>query len=316
MATQTQKGKAFEYACLQSLYRALSENQDVVIEQSNSLENARNFYYSFDAETQNNLNSGADASTRVILQLEPQLQHPLANTPLILGIQEDAQGIAGDVRDIVCLRRQNQWEIGISCKHNHMAVKHSRLSGVLDFVRSWFDIPCSQGYFDEIAPIFNELTRLKRNSILWRNIQNKEERFYMPVLNAFMRELGRISVEYPNTPEKLLYYLLGRSDFYKVISHENNRTTQVQSFNIYGTLNRSSGGIRSIVRIPRLTMPTRFLNINFKPNSRTTINIFCDNGWSISMRIHNAATIVEPSLKLDINLIGVPSNLYTQHEPW
>ena len=31
-----------------------------------------------------------------------------------------------------------------------------------------------------------------------------------------------------------------------------------------------------------------------------------DNGWQFSFRIHNASTFVEPSLKFDIQLIGIP----------
>jgi hypothetical protein len=34
------------------------------------------------------------------------------------------------------------------------------------------------------------------------------------------------------------------------------------------------------------------------------------------MRIHSARSLVEPSLKFDIGLIGVPPTLYTQFEPW
>ena len=50
--------------------------------------------------------------------------------------------------------------------------------------------------------------------------------------------------------------------------------------------------------------------------SQTTIHIVCDQGWEISARIHSARTRVETSLKFDINLIGVPPNLYSQHGAW
>lgn len=104
-------------------------------------------------------------------------------------------GIAGDVRDILCIRRQNQWEIGISCKHNHSAVKHSRLSPTIDFGKSWFDIPCSQEYFNNINPLFEELRRMSERKMLWRELENKEERFYIPLLTAFVKELMRLDNE-------------------------------------------------------------------------------------------------------------------------
>lgn len=318
MAIQTKLGKAFEFACLQSLYNHLSAHQTVIIEETSALANARGSYNNdADAAMQRKMNEGANAATRLVFRLEPQLEHPLTNTPLYLGIQEDAMGIAGDVRDVICIRRQNQWEIGLSCKHNHAAVKHNRLSSNIDFGEQWLGIPCSQEYFDTINPLFDELRELRENGQFWRDINNKEGRFYIPLLQAFIEELRRLDVANPGIiPERLLHYLLGRNDFYKVITHDRRRVTQVQSFNIYGSLNRNAGMVRSLINIPQLTMPTRFYNIDFKPRSGNTILVACDNGWTISMRIHSARSLVEPSLKFDVGLTGVPPTLYTQFEPW
>ncbi|MBQ7367610.1 MAG: HaeIII family restriction endonuclease [Spirochaetaceae bacterium] len=38
--------------------------------------------------------------------------------------------------------------------------------------------------------------------------------------------------------------------------------------------------------------------------------------WALSLRIHNASGWVEPSLKFDIQLIGVPNNLSSQIKSW
>lgn len=317
MGIQTRNGKAFEYACLQSLNNALSGTQEVVIEQNSALEVAMEKYHGSSEEMRNNMDLGADAATRVILRLEPQLTTPLSNVPLFLSIQEDARGQQGDVRDVLCIRRQNEWEIGLSCKHNHTAIKHSRLSRTIDFGDSWFGIPSSQDYFDEINPLFDELDELKERGELWRNIENKEERIYVPLLRAFIRELERLNNNNPGLiPERLLQYLLGSNDFYKVITHDRRRVTQVQAFNLYGTLNRNSGRERPIVNVPQLIMPTRFFDISFKRDSRNTIEVTCDNGWTVSLRIHNASSRVEPSLKFDVRLTGVPPYLYTHFEAW
>ena len=317
MGIQTRNGKAFEYACLQSLNNALSGTQEVVIEQNSALEVAMEKYHGSSEERRNNMDLGADAATRVILRLEPQLTTPLSNVPLFLSIQEDARGQQGDVRDVLCIRRQNEWEIGLSCKHNHTAVKHSRLSRTIDFGDSWFGIPNSQDYFDEINPLFDELDELKERGELWRNIENKEERIYVPLLKAFIRELERLNNNNPGLiPERLLQYLLGSNDFYKVITHDRRRVTQVQAFNLYGTLNRNSGRERPIVNVPQLIMPTRFFDISFKRDSRNTIEVTCDNGWTVSLRIHNASSRVEPSLKFDVRLTGVPPYLHTHFEAW
>lgn len=302
---------------MQSIYSALNGTQQVVVEQNKALEVARKRYQNASPDMQNKMDLGANAATKVILRLEPQLTTPQENVPLYLSIQEDNLGIAGDVRDILCIRRQNGWEIGLSCKHNHSAIKHSRLSDSINFGDSWFGIPCTQDYFDEINPLFQELREMKKNKMLWRDVKNKEQRFYIPLLKAFMRELQKLDELHPGEiPNRLLHYLLGRNDFYKIITHDRRRVTQIQAFNIYNTLNRSSGNVRPLINIPQLVMPNRFFDISFKPNSGNTIIVTCDNGWTVSMRIHNASSKVEPSLKFDVQLIGVPPTLHTHYEVW
>jgi len=313
---QTIQGKAFEYACLVSLYNQLiATQQEVVIENNNAYHTAKNCFNII--ENQQNLLLGAEAAVRIILRLEPQLENPLNNKPLYLSIQADARGMVGDVRDLLCIRQQNQWEIGISCKHNHSAVKHSRLSSTIDFGDRWFNIPCSQSYFNAINPLFDELNDMTAKGMLWRNIRNKEDRFYVPLLMAFVAELQNLDIANPRQiPARLITYLLGINDFYKVIAIDNRRVTQIQAFSMYGTLNRPAGRNRPQVRIPQLQMPNIFHDISFKPRSKNTIIITCDHGWAISMRIHNARTKVEPSLKFDVKLVGIPPGLYTHHEPW
>ena len=317
LGTQTQKGKAFEYACLQSLYNTLNENQEVLIEENSALNVAKKYFNNLDLRTCIKMNKGANAAVSIILQVEPQLQNPFDNKPLILSIQEDSKGITGDVRDILCIRRQNNWEIGLSCKHNHTAIKHSRLSDVNDFGESWFSIPCSKQYFDDIIPIFSELRKMKKHGIYWRDIKDKEKKYYIPILQAFINELNRLDVsKSENIPESLLKYLLGNYDFYKIITIDSKKTTQVQCFNINGTLNRNAGKVKPLIKIPKLPMPYRIFDISFKPNSNNTIIITLDNGWTISMRIHNASSLIEPSLKFDAQLTGVPPVLYSHFQAW
>ena len=114
----------------------------------------------------------------------------------------------------------------------------------------------------------------------------------------------------------MIRYLLGRNDFYKVITDDKSRTTRVEAINIAGTLNSSSGDEKAITKVPILKMPTQFYHIGFKPNSDNTVEVVCDEGWQISMRIHNASSRVEPSLKFDVQLISFPSSVYAQVEPW
>lgn len=309
MAEQTARGKAFEYSCLNALKAQLEIEQNVVVETSPALKTALDFYMNTEKSFRSKLDKAANAAVRIIFRLEPQLCVPDNNVPLYLFIQEDARGVAGDVRDILCIRKQNEWEIGLSCKHNHSAVKHSRLSYTIDFGEMWFDKACSKQYFSDIKPIFDKLREEKNCGLKWKELSDKEDDIYVPLLNAFVKELRRLDAEYPSEiPPALLKYLLGKNDFYKVITHDAKKTTQIQAYNIFGTLNRSVGAVKAETKIPQLKLPTKFFDISYKPNSRNTVIVTSDNGWSLSFRIHNASSDVEPSLKFDVQLVGVPQS--------
>ncbi len=70
---------------------------------------------------------------------------------------DDHKGKDGDIRDILVIIKGIEWEIGLSVKHNHFAVKHSRLSKGLDFGEKWYGIKFSDKYWEDITPIFDYL---------------------------------------------------------------------------------------------------------------------------------------------------------------
>lgn len=322
--SNTEYGKAYEYACLIALREYLADKIDseITIQKSDAYHTAKSAFKKAERDgLSDKLVKAANAAARVIIRLEPQLEYGDGSLTLI--IQTDAQGISGDVRDVVCVRRMNGWEIGISCKHNHHAVKHSRLSAAIDFGEEWLGIPCSQQYFDTVVPLFNELRYMRANAIengepipLWNDISNKVERYYVPVLNAFLTELKNLADTNANVPSKLIEYLLGRYDFYKVITDDRHKTTRVEAINIAGTLNKSANGHRSIVDVSKLKLPTRFYHMGFVPGFDNKVEIVCDEGWTLTMRIHNASSKIEPSLKFDVQLVSLPSSIHAQVEPW
>lgn len=315
MANQTKNGKAVEYAFLKSLESRLEAGNDISIVASNQLNTASEAYFSFDTEKREEMNLAANAGVDVILGLEPKL-HKGAN-PLMLTIQQDATGQVGDVRDVLAIRTADNWEIGVSCKNNHTALKHSRISAKINIGESWFGYQSTEDYFNEITPIFEELSDLRRQEVLWRDIPDKAEKYYIPIQEALMRELRRLDQANPGQiPRRLLSYLLGRHDFYKAIVNTRSRTTEIQGFNLYGTLNQQTQGLMPQLRMPQLKLPNRFYDIHFKENSDNTIMIVCDEGWTISARIHNASSKVESSLKLDVKLVGLPPSLYRHIESW
>lgn len=313
MPTQYDSGKAFEYAILAASYNYLSKFQDVTIVKNSTLENAEKHFSLFSDHQKDNFLNAANIVIIHITELEPRLLNSSSsNDILFLQLAPDAEGIKGDVRDILFIRSAQNWEIGISAKNNHKAVKHSRLSERIDFGREWLNIECSSDYFISIKGLFDELNHLRKENHLWRNISNKAERFYIPLLEAFKKELIRIDNENQGmVPPKLLMYLIGNNDFYKVIKKKNK--IEINAFNLNGTLSKSIQKTKSSYSVNKLKLPTRIIEFIFKPNSKNTLILTFDEGWQISFRIHSASSKVESSLKFDINILGQPQSLYTHH---
>ena len=115
-----------------------------------------------------------------------------------------------------------------------------------------------------------------------------------------MQEIDRANKLDCHIPQRLISYLLGIKDFYKVVSVDRKELTEFQCFNLRGELRCRAKAI-----IPIADLPDEIISLRLKPNSTNTVEMFLNNGWSLSFRIHNASTIVEPSLKFDIQFIGV-----------
>lgn len=316
MSTQSNdQGRAFEFITLLTLGKEISRVRHVEIAKNSSYYAAEKAWNSINTSLQNTLSQGAFAAVDTIFDLEPLILED-GNDILDLKIQTDSQGKAGDVRDILIVRRGIQWEVGLSLKHNHFAVKHSRLAKKLDFGDKWFGIKCSHEYWNEIAPIFNYLESEKRNGSKWSDLPAKENDVYIPLLNAFVKEVQRSNSRNKGVPQRMVEYLLGEFDFYKVISMDARRTTQILTFNLRGTLNQASRKERPRFDVPIANLPTRIVSIDFKPGSNNTVELYMDGGWQFSFRIHNASTKVETSLKFDVQIIGMPATIISINCSW
>lgn len=315
MASQTINGKAFEYALLLEFYERLSILTKVSITENGPYQNAKGCFERFVENEQDTFRLTASASINFLIDIEPRLSNGIsADDILILEIVSDQAGQTGDVRDVLIIRSLQKWEIGISAKNNHRAVKHSRLSLNIDFGKKWLGVPCSQSYFNEIEPIFNMLADIKAKdkSTKWTTIENMHEIVYVPILNAFRKELLRLNKDKPNiVAENLVQYLIANKDFYKVI--KGNKKVEIQAYNLNGTLNLSFENVKPKAKIPKLKLPSRLIEIIYQDNSTTTLLVSLNEGWQISFRIHNASSRVEPSLKFDINLVSAPHTLFTNH---
>jgi hypothetical protein len=312
------QGRAFEYACLKALHKEISKVRPVSIKQNSSYDATKKAWDTLSKTQQATYKISALAGISPILELEPLLTERKEDE-MVLSIQSDEKGIKGDVRDILIMRREIDWEIGLSIKHNHAAVKHSRLSKSLDFGKSWYGKECSEEYWNDVEPIFDFLEKEKNKRTKWSELEEKEDMIYLPLLKAFKKEVKKQSAKYPNeVPRLMSEYLLGvgDQDYYKVIAKRSSKISRVETYNVKGTLNKQLSNQDKSKGLPVSQLPTQFLGLEHKENSKNTLELYMDGGWQFSLRIHNASTTVEPSLKFDINLINMPSSIITIERSW
>ena len=286
--TQTESGKAWEYGLARQCADVLNRKANLVVNSS-----LRKSQESYDLQSNTERGRIDKAANEVVVFLRAH-DPRLVDTERVV-MQSDMMGAQGDVRDLL-IETPNA-VIGISAKHRHTALKHSRLSDTNDFGKKWYDNPCSQRYWDAVAPVFAELR--KRTGELWRELPNKHTDVYLPILDAFIQE----AVDNAN-PERIMRYLLGRHDFYKVIKENGN--VSLQSFNMSGMLRWGS----------RIPLPEQIIQLSMKPRSKTTAIMIMNRGWQVSFRIHNAESQIIPSLKFDVQLLGCPPALSRHQIPY
>jgi len=293
MASQVKNGKAFEWA----MGLAIRNKTGFVIEMNAVSENNRNCFNDNEiTDKQRDLyNRNAHHAAEHILEKEM-----LSGVGEIIFLADDA-GKKGDVRDLKI--RTKTKIVGVSCKTNHDAYKHSRLSKKLDFVKKWGLDPsgCSEQYFNTISPLFDELAIMRKESnrqALWADQADVPARFYWPLLNAFENEVARI--QSPEMCEQFIQYLVGKYDFYKVVSK--NKGVTIQGFNLQGTLN-----------VAKPQLPTKIDLIKDKNSSQYSKTILFNKGWTFNFRIHSASSRVEASLKFDVQAVSLSPKIYTHH---
>lgn len=302
------QGRAYEFICLLSLNEAINKIRTAKIVINSSFAAAKSAWETLSLCEQHLYTLSAKSTIETIFALEPNIIE-VSDDVLNLYIQTDQHGEDADVRDIIIERKDIRWEIGLSIKHNHMAVKHSRIAKSLDFGTKWYDVPCSEAYWEDVKPTFDLLENEKLKGTYFRELNSKEDDVYVPLLNAFVKEISSQVKANKDVPRRMVEYLLSKYDFYKVISIDSKRITTIQSFNMYGTLNLPSRVSEPKIKVPVINLPTELLYIGFKPKSKTTVVMCFDNGWQFSFRIHNAKDIIETSLKFDIQIAGMPADI-------
>ncbi len=317
---QTTNGKAFEYACIFNLNKIINKYPQITskIIKDNQYNICKKHFKSLSKNHKEVLIKGGFKLAEKLVMLEPRLIFSSKGMTdnIELTIQSDEKGKKGDVRDIIAIRIKAKagWEIGISCKHGHKALKHQRISPHIDIGKEWLLFPCDKQYKQDIKAVFDLVKSYKNEGKKeWSEIINKDKEIYEPTIKAVKSFLERFYKKHGKILcENLLTYIIGKEDFYKVIIQYKKRNLLLQGFNFNNTLNKKADNNQPYQKIPKLHKPSKFYSIGFKKDSKNTLLLVMDEGWQISMRIHNARTDIENSLKIDAQLIGNPSNLFNE----
>lgn len=326
MAKNTTNGKAFEYACLSAI---LSErdNQNIQVQQSAAYNTTKKKFDSLSKAQQETYKKAAKTAAKQLFLLEPRLMDTSVALELAINADSAAQGVDGDVRDVLCRQLKDEkviWEIGISCKHNSDAVKHPRITSDKDFGKNWVGIPNSTFFLNKMEPIINKIQQLKDDGKLWKDLTDVEKKngIYVPILEAYKDEIIRMCRKNSIVSSKLVSYFFGSKDFYKVIMREGEKTTTIEAFNMHNTLGQKLGSRKPITKVPVINLPTRLIEADFKRNkgkkSNTTLDLIFDEGWELTMRLHNKDEKIKPTaLAWAVNLKGYPANqTYHNIMPW
>lgn len=301
MASQTANGKSFEWAMAEALSNALG----VPVQMDPSATHAQKMFQASSKVLQARHKQGAKIAIEHILQLE--LTRIMASAPNLIVVSPDSAGQSGDVRDVILVGETEL--LGISCKNNHRAFKHSRLSRTIDFVTDWGLSPMgvSPEYRAAIEPIFEMLEKMKSGSMgtaKWRDMPDKKADVYGPILSAFEREILKVLDATSHEKEMcraFMDYIVGNRDFYKVII--NKKGVEILGFNFHGTLN-----------VQKSKYPTDIYSLERDTTKMGTSVLRFQEGHTLAFRLHSASTLIEPSLKFDVQALALPNDkIYTNH---
>jgi hypothetical protein len=322
MSSQTANGKAFEYAIIQQLQTQLTHH-GFTVEQADSepLTTAKNHFEAVSEQRQHNFLVGAGMGVEHVMTLEPHLQAPLGK--LRIQLQSASTGVEGDPRDVIVSSQEGDWEMGISCKHNHSDLKHSRLSTTIDFGDQWMDIPVSEAYWLGVKPIFEQLLALKQSNITrWEEWQPqhtkttrdqlKNQTFVIPVLQAFDAELQRLC-KMPTVSSALITYIVGIKDYYQIMNYPTKKMAKVIAFNLHGKLGAPAAHNRERARVQKTKLPNSLISTVIR---NTTLEVYFDQGWNLKFRLHTASSRIEPSLKFAVGLCSTPTSAYVHSQRW
>lgn len=76
-----------------------------------------------------------------------------------------------------------------------------------DFGAEWYNLHCDDSYWNVINPIFARLQSFKEEKAAWHDMPDKEKSVYLPIVDAFIKEMNRAYKADSTIPARLICQL-------------------------------------------------------------------------------------------------------------
>lgn len=272
----SRNGRAFEYIVVSEIRRSLSAHQiQITARALQAQQKDQQKYLDLPTASQRKYQKAAE---RIFDWLEREFS--ISSRVLSIDRLSDDDARRGDVTDIRITTSSRQ--INLSIKHNHKALKHQRPASTTQHcgypAKSSEDLQFRENY----KAIIETFKGVSRNIHYFRELDEGVilNYLYVPICDLVAQSINELCLQAVHS-NHLFTFLVGKTDFYKIIFNEQQNELRIQSF----------------------SKPS-FVNSVIAQSVQSYVYLNFSNSWKVSMRLHTASSRIanNPSLKFDTQL--------------
>ena len=247
----------------------------------------------------------AIAAAENLLHWERRLSDE-GHQPFDISLRSRNLKAAGDVRNIVVKSARKEWEVGLSLSEQSDIIRRVKIFKHSDLIGEWLGVPMSAECREEFANGFALLRGLANREMRLADFSDNAKRIYRPMLEALAGDICENVRKDKGKANVFLRNLFGSHDFYRIVEGYNG----MRAFNIYGLLGLPIKGRRGRVRQFPMVMG---VNGMCREYSEDRIVLHFHHGWQICFRMCRAVADENPSVEMDIRVVGNPFGLLAFH---